>query len=158
MKKSFLNLVALSAIVGQISFANARTTIPSSCPDGIPARGYGLLSENGKFQPIDFKRHPVGDNDVLIEIMYSSICHSDIHTVLGHWGKKEYPLIPGHEMVGKITQVGKNVTKFKVGDYAGVGCMVNATKNVPVVMTRKNNIGAKSSLPMIPTTMSTITK
>ncbi len=131
MKKSFLNLVALSAIVGQISFANARTTIPSSCPDGIPARGYGLLSENGKFQPIDFKRHPVGDNDVLIEIMYSSICHSDIHTVLGHWGKKEYPLIPGHEMVGKITQVGKNVTKFKVGDYAGVGCMVNATKKCP---------------------------
>lgn len=128
MKKLLLYLISLSNLIALVPFVKAQTVIPSSYSDGIPTRGYGLLSENGKFQPIDFTRHPLGDNDVLIETMYSSICHSDIHTVLGHWGKKKYPLIPGHEIVGKITQVGKNVTKFKIGDYAGVGCMVNADK------------------------------
>ena len=62
---------------------------------------------------------------MLIEIKYSGICHSDIHQIQGHWGPQKYPQVPGHEIAGIITAVGKNVSKFKVGDKAGVGCMVD---------------------------------
>jgi len=92
----------------------------------IPTKGMAKFTVEGKFQPYEFDRHPVGDNDVLIEIHYSGICHSDIHTVKGEWFDVKYPIIPGHEIAGSVIQVGKNVTKFKVGDNAGVGCMVNS--------------------------------
>ncbi len=62
----------------------------------------------------------------MIDIKYSGIFHSDIHTIRGHWGPQQYPQVPGHEIAGIVTAVGKNVTKFKVGDKAGVGCMVNS--------------------------------
>jgi alcohol dehydrogenase (NADP+)/uncharacterized zinc-type alcohol dehydrogenase-like protein len=68
----------------------------------------------------------VGDDDVLIEIKYPSICHSDIHQMKGHWGPQQYPQVPGHEIVGVVSAVGKNVTRFKVGDRAGIGCMVDS--------------------------------
>lgn len=92
----------------------------------INAKGMAKFSKEGKFQPYEFTRHAVGDNDILIEIMYASICHSDIHTSKSEWGAIKYPIVPGHEIVGRVSKVGKNVTKFKVGDYAGVGCMVNS--------------------------------
>jgi uncharacterized zinc-type alcohol dehydrogenase-like protein len=92
----------------------------------VKSKGYALHSKNGKFTPFEFTRHALGDNDLLIDIRYAGICHSDIHTVKGEWGDVKYPLIPGHEIVGKVSRVGKNVTKFKVGDFAGVGCMVNS--------------------------------
>lgn len=95
----------------------------------IPAKGFAILKEGGKFMPLEFRRHAVGDNDILIETLYASICHSDVHHVRGDWGKEEYPMVPGHEIAGRVTKVGKNVTKFKVGDYAGVGCMVNSCRN-----------------------------
>ncbi|WES98143.1 NAD(P)-dependent alcohol dehydrogenase [Chryseobacterium arthrosphaerae] len=92
----------------------------------IKSRGYAGKDENGKLESWNFERRVVGDNDILIEIKYSGICHSDIHTIKGHWGKQMYPQIPGHEIAGIVTAVGKNVTKFKVGDKAGVGCMVDS--------------------------------
>ncbi|MFV0418366.1 MAG: NAD(P)-dependent alcohol dehydrogenase [Dysgonomonas sp.] len=92
----------------------------------VPSKGMAAMNNKGVFALFEFDRHAVGDNDVLIEIMYSGICHSDLHHVLEDWRKETYPLVPGHEMAGRVTQVGKNVTKFKVGDYAGVGCMVNS--------------------------------
>lgn len=92
----------------------------------IKSKGYAGNDENGKLKLWSFERRPVSDNDVLIEIKYSGICHSDIHTIKGHWGKQIYPQVPGHEIAGIVTAVGKNVTKFKVGDKAGVGCMVNS--------------------------------
>jgi uncharacterized zinc-type alcohol dehydrogenase-like protein len=92
----------------------------------IKSRGYAGRDEHGKVTAWNFDRRPVGDNDILIEIKYSGICHSDIHTIKGHWGKQQYPQIPGHEIAGIVTAVGKNVSKFKVGDKAGVGCMVNS--------------------------------
>ena len=94
--------------------------------EGIPSKGFALFAPDGNFQPYEFTRHAVGDNDIQIKILYSGICHSDIHTVRGDWGEIPYPAIPGHEIVGEVVAVGKDVTKFKVGDYAGVGCMVNS--------------------------------
>ena len=92
----------------------------------IKSKGYAGKDEHGKMVPWRFERRPVGDNDVLIDIKYSSFCHSDIHTIKGHWGKQQYPQVPGHEIAGIVSAVGKNVTKFKVGDKAGVGCMVDS--------------------------------
>lgn len=94
--------------------------------DRIPAKGYALLSKDSKFSSFEFTRHSLGDGDILIEILYSGICHSDIHTARDEWGGTIYPCVPGHEIAGQVVAVGKNVSKFKVGDYAGVGCMVNS--------------------------------
>jgi alcohol dehydrogenase (NADP+) len=92
----------------------------------INSKGYAGNDEQGKLVSWNFERRPVGDNDILIDIKYSGICHSDIHTIKGHWGKQQYPQVPGHEIAGLVSAVGKNVTLFKVGDKAGVGCMVNS--------------------------------
>jgi len=97
--------------------------------DKVQSKGYALYSKDGKFQPYEFERHSVGDNDVLIKILYAGICHSDLHHVHADWRNETYPIVPGHEIAGVVVQVGKNVTKFKVGDYAGVGCLVNACHN-----------------------------
>ncbi|GIF06927.1 NADP-dependent alcohol dehydrogenase C 2 [Actinoplanes siamensis] len=74
------------------------------------------------------ERRDVGPRDVLIEIRYAGICHSDIHTVRGEWGEVAYPLTVGHEIVGQVTEVGSEVTKFSAGDRVGVGCMVNSCR------------------------------
>jgi uncharacterized zinc-type alcohol dehydrogenase-like protein len=74
------------------------------------------------------ERRELGPRDVLIEIKYAGICHSDIHTVRGDWGPQQYPLAPGHEIVGIVTEVGSEVTKHAVGDRAGIGCMVGACR------------------------------
>jgi len=92
----------------------------------IKSKGYAAKDVSGKLSPWEFERRPVGDNDILIDIKYASICHSDIHQMKGHWGPQQYPQVPGHEIVGIVAAVGKNVTKFKVGDRAGVGCMVDS--------------------------------
>ncbi len=74
------------------------------------------------------ERREVGPHDVLIEIKFAGICHSDIHTVRGDWGPQQYPLVPGHEIAGVVTEVGSAVTKHAVGDRVGVGCMVNSCR------------------------------
>ena len=95
----------------------------------IPSKGYALYTADGELKPYDFTRHPVGENDILIATLYCGVCHSDIHQGRGDWSPQSYPLVTGHEIVGRVTQVGSNVTKFKVGDYAGVGCMVNSCRH-----------------------------
>ncbi len=75
------------------------------------------------------ERRAVGPNDVAIDIKFAGICHSDIHTVRGEWGKAHYPLVVGHEIAGVVTEVGAGVTQYKVGDHVGVGCMVNSCQN-----------------------------
>lgn len=94
--------------------------------NNIKSKGFAGKEEQGKLSSWSFERRPVGGNDILIEIKYSGICHSDIHTIRGHWGKQQYPQVPGHEIAGIVTAIGKSVTKFKVGDKVGVGCMVNS--------------------------------
>ena len=92
----------------------------------IPAKGFAVFSGDGQFKPYEFTRHAVGDNDIEIKILYAGICHSDLHHVRQDWGKEEFPMVPGHEIAGRVVKIGKNVTKFKVGDLAGIGCMVNS--------------------------------
>lgn len=106
-------------------FSQSKTT-NSKIMGNIKSKGYTGFDEHSELRPWNFERRPVGDNDILIEIKYSGVCHSDIHTIRGHWGKQIYPQVAGHEIAGIVTAVGKNVTKFKVGDKAGVGCMVDS--------------------------------
>ncbi|MEU4640987.1 NAD(P)-dependent alcohol dehydrogenase [Micromonospora sp. NPDC023814] len=90
---------------------------------------YAAPSPSEPLAPTIIERRDVGPNDVLIEIKYAGICHSDIHTVRGDWGPQPYPLVPGHEIVGIVTEVGSEVTRHQVGDRVGVGCMVNACRD-----------------------------
>jgi uncharacterized zinc-type alcohol dehydrogenase-like protein len=87
---------------------------------------YAAPSAGQPLAPIVIERREVGANDVLIQIEYAGICHSDIHTVSGEWGPQPFPVVPGHEIVGVVTQVGADVTRHQVGDRVGVGCMVNS--------------------------------
>lgn len=95
----------------------------------IPSKGYALFSKDGSFQTYEFTRHAIGEHDILIRTLYCGICHSDIHQVHSDWREETYPIVPGHEIVGEVVQVGSGVSKFKVGDIAGVGCMVNSCRH-----------------------------
>lgn len=92
----------------------------------ISAKGYAVQHKSDNFKPFEFSRHALGENDILIEILFAGICHSDIHSARSEWKEGIYPMVPGHEIAGKVVAVGSKVSKFKVGDYAGVGCMVNS--------------------------------
>jgi len=105
-------------------FANTNQT--STMSNTIKSRGYAGHDKAGKLTLWNFERRAVGDNDILIDVKFSGVCHSDIHQIRGHWGDQPYPQVPGHEIAGIVAAVGKNVTKFKVGDKAGVGCMVDS--------------------------------
>jgi uncharacterized zinc-type alcohol dehydrogenase-like protein len=87
---------------------------------------YAAPAAGQPLAPIVIERRDVGPNDVLIEIQYAGICHSDIHTVNGDWGPQPFPVVPGHEIVGIVTEIGADVSRHRVGDRVGVGCMVNS--------------------------------
>jgi uncharacterized zinc-type alcohol dehydrogenase-like protein len=89
---------------------------------------YAATSATSPIEKTTIERREVGAKDVLIEIKYSGICHSDIHTVRGEWGDIQYPQVVGHEIVGFVTEVGSEVSKHNVGDRVGVGCMVNSCR------------------------------
>ena len=113
---------------GGLLMATPMGALAADAPkENIKSRGYAAIDTSGKLVPWSFERRPVGDHDILIDIKYASICHSDIHQEKGHWGPQKYPQVPGHEIVGIVAAVGSKVTKFKVGDRAGVGCMVNSS-------------------------------
>ena len=90
----------------------------------IQSKGYAAQSASAPLTPFSFERRDPGPKDVVVEIAYSGICHSDIHQVRDEWGGSMYPMVPGHEIVGKVIAVGSDVKKFKVGDTAGVGVTV----------------------------------
>ena len=94
----------------------------------IPVKGYAAQSVKAQLTPYSFERRDVGKNDVLIDIHYCGICHSDIHQVRDEWGGSLFPMVPGHEIIGVVNQVGSSVTKFKVGDPVGVGCFVDSCR------------------------------
>jgi uncharacterized zinc-type alcohol dehydrogenase-like protein len=94
----------------------------------MQVRGYAAQDATTPLAPFQFERREVGARDVAIEILYCGVCHSDIHQVRNEWGGSIFPMVPGHEIVGRVTKVGKEVTKFKEGDLAGVGCMVDSCR------------------------------
>ncbi|MCG2430433.1 NAD(P)-dependent alcohol dehydrogenase [Aequorivita xiaoshiensis] len=89
-------------------------------------KAFGVKEENKPLEPLEIQRRPVGDNDVKIDIIYCGVCHSDIHTARNEWGGSKYPVVPGHEIIGRVAAIGIGVKKFKVGDLVGVGCMVDS--------------------------------
>ena len=110
--------------------ANAANTINAvAIGDGpYPAEGMGAYSPTGPHKLIKFQRRALGPKDVAIKIQYCGVCHSDIHTIRGDWGKIQYPQIVGHELSGEVVAVGSSVSKFKVGARVGVGTMVNSCR------------------------------
>ncbi|WP_211363111.1 NAD(P)-dependent alcohol dehydrogenase [Gelidibacter salicanalis] len=89
-------------------------------------KAYGAADSKADLKPMDIERRTCGDDDVKIDITYCGVCHSDIHTVRNDWKNSKYPVVPGHEIIGRVTKVGKNVTKFRKDDLVGVGCMVDS--------------------------------
>jgi uncharacterized zinc-type alcohol dehydrogenase-like protein len=94
-------------------------------------KAYAAASAVSPLAPFQIERRPVGPHDVQIEIAYCGICHSDLHQVRDEWGRSIYPMVPGHEIVGRVTAVGAHVKGFKAGDLAGVGCMVDSCRTCP---------------------------
>jgi len=92
-------------------------------------KAYGAYAGDKPLEPIDITRREPGADDVQIAIAYCGVCHSDLHQVRSEWGGTVYPCVPGHEIVGQVTAVGANVSKFKVGDTVGVGCMVDSCQH-----------------------------
>ena len=94
----------------------------------MKTKGYANHSPKGDLALFEFERREPRDQDVVIDIHYCGVCHSDIHTARGEWGETHYPCVPGHEIVGKVQAVGDKVTKFKIGDLVGVGCLVDSCR------------------------------
>ena len=97
--------------------------------------GYAARNAATPVAPFEFERREPGAGDVQIEILFCGVCHSDLHQVRDEWGGSIYPMVPGHEIVGRVTQVGTDVTKFAVGDLAGVGCMVDSCRECESCLT-----------------------
>lgn len=91
-------------------------------------KAYGAYAADKPLEPLTITRRATGHHDVKIDIAYCGVCHSDLHTVRSEWAGTLYPCVPGHEIVGKVVEVGTHVTKFKVGDLVGVGCMVDSCR------------------------------
>lgn len=97
----------------------------------MDCHGYGVQNAKSALAPFTFKRRDVGPHDLHIEITHCGVCHSDIHQARNEWGNSIYPMVPGHEIIGVVRKVGAKVSKFKVGDLAGVGCLVDSCRTCP---------------------------
>lgn len=91
-------------------------------------KAYGAKSSDADLKEMTIERRDVTDRDVKIEISYCGVCHSDIHTVRNDWGGSKYPVVPGHEIIGRVVEVGSDVSNFKKGELVGVGCMVDSCR------------------------------
>ena len=89
---------------------------------------YAAFNETDELKPLEFERRSVGDNDIKIDILFCGVCHSDIHMAHNDWGMSQYPLVPGHEIIGRVSNIGSNVTNFEAGELVGVGCMVDSCR------------------------------
>jgi uncharacterized zinc-type alcohol dehydrogenase-like protein len=95
----------------------------------VQSKGYAAQTAKANLAPWNFQRRAVGAGDVLVEILYSGVCHSDLHQIRDEWFPGIFPMVPGHEIVGRVSQVGADVKKFKAGDLVGVGTMVDSCGN-----------------------------
>ena len=94
----------------------------------IKVNAFGTAAPTADLKLLEIERRALTANDVEIDILFCGVCHSDLHTARNDWGGTVYPAVPGHEIVGRITKTGSGVSKFKVGDLAGVGCMVDSCR------------------------------
>jgi uncharacterized zinc-type alcohol dehydrogenase-like protein len=94
----------------------------------LDTKGYAAFDSKSPLRPFSFHRREPGEHDVLIEILYCGVCHSDLHQVRNEWESSTYPMVPGHEIVGRVKRVGSAVKKLKAGDLAGVGCFVDSCR------------------------------
>lgn len=94
----------------------------------LKVKAYGTKAADAPLKQMNIERREVTAKDIEIEILYCGVCHSDLHTAKNNWGGTVYPSVPGHEIVGKVTKVGRGVTKLKVGDSAAVGCIVDSCR------------------------------
>jgi alcohol dehydrogenase (NADP+) len=102
--------------------------MPAS-PESLASLGYAAQTAQAPLTPFNFARRAPGPYDVQIDILFCGVCHSDLHTVRDEWHNTVYPVVPGHEIVGRVTHVGAQVSNFKVGQIAGVGCMVDSCQS-----------------------------
>lgn len=102
-----------------------------SKPTCYPAKAYSAANRSAPLAAVTIERRHPSASDVQIEVLYCGVCHSDLHTARNEWGGTVYPCVPGHEVVGRVTRVGSGVKKFKVGDVAAVGCMVDSCRKCP---------------------------
>jgi uncharacterized zinc-type alcohol dehydrogenase-like protein len=101
---------------------------PATALAALPTRAYAAQSPTSGLGPFNFERRKPGPRDVLIQIRYCGVCHSDIHFVRNDWGISLYPMVPGHEIVGVVSAVGSDVTRHQAGDTVGVGCLVDSCR------------------------------
>src|SRR4026209_1130959 len=101
---------------------------PRMEPAMLSTQGYAAITAKSPLQPFEFARRDVGPHDVLITITHCGICHSDIHQARDEWGGSIFPMVPGHEIVGTVTQVGASVKTFKTSDRVGVGSFVDSCR------------------------------
>src|SRR4051812_44648048 len=94
----------------------------------ISTKSYAAQNNTSPLAPWTIKRRAPKPFDIQLEILYCGVCHSDLHTARNEWGGTMYPCVPGHEIVGRVTAVGEQATKFKVGDIAGIGCLVDSCR------------------------------
>src|SRR5258708_27593660 len=94
----------------------------------ITVKAYATQSPTSPLAPFNIKRRNLRENDVLIDILFSGVCHSDLHQARDEWGESIYPMVPGHEIVGNVIKIGNKVNKFKIGDPAGVGVMIDSCR------------------------------
>jgi len=94
----------------------------------LPSKGYAAQSATSALAPFAFERRDPGPADVQIDIVYCGVCHSDLHTARSEWPGTRYPCVPGHEIVGRVARVGGQVSKFRLGDLVGVGCLVDSCR------------------------------
>lgn len=120
-------LAAAPLLAGIAVGAQAQTDSTAPVGSGpFKTRAWAANDKETRFSPVEINRRAIGPKDVRIDILYAGICHSDIHAARSEWWPATYPIVPGHEIVGRVTAIGHEVTKFKVGDIAGVGCMVDS--------------------------------
>ena len=91
-------------------------------------KAYAARTKTSKLEPWSIERREVGNHDVQFDILYCGVCHSDLHQIRDDWGGAIFPMVPGHEIIGRVSKVGDHVKKFKAGDLVGVGCLVDSCR------------------------------
>ena len=110
---------------------NVKTAPAPTTTGRLPAQGYAATSSKSPLGPFSFERRTPGPKDVQIDILFCGVCHSDLHQARDEWAGTTFPVVPGHEIVGRVTAIGKDVKRFKAGDMVGVGCMVDSDRTCP---------------------------